>query len=1103
VAHSPFSSDDNTATSIQSNSGIWSNSIPQIVIFFLLALQSDIFSWDQYEKALGYLSVLKQQGRFRELERRDRENQRLALRVVAWLEKRLDRQKTLEVLEVSSVEGTSAIDLFLTKLWGKAPTDDKTAAGGILPAAVFAQDAPQWIRSGSVMLRGAWPTYANEPRLLALSEDTLYVYPDDNSLNLNVLEKGMPDVEPLSVFKVSNIFSVKESGKGASMFKLVTATSKVWFTAASDEECEQWVEGLQYRMDIASGRVSASAEEEVMSEDSEGTLEEEEEQPWYMEAWNHFASETVPGVVVYLCEYLEMHDEYYNPDTLGDDGKLVNKSELQSKDTQANLLLRFAVAVQAALMSFSGTACYALLVLNHAINGGVVSMILPILSFLWALSSRPSPPQWWWHIIILYTLLVISVQYVIKLPAFCGLSYMYGIKGHCSGLSDASTIYLTTPYVLGIRSGDSFLSIAWVDIAILVAVGGHIKKLQYSGRWDDGRSRDSEDPFSGEDETFLTKLHVDLPPGATTEDYDAAVRGLNSSDNYANMFFADSLALLWTLFYYPDMVRGGVSIQESLNSNNLDWAFVVMLMAQFFVLVLDRVLYLTRWNWGKSYLQFLQVIVYHGVLLYVFQMQSGNESIRMFYLLKAVYFGISATQIKDQYPLYTQGEYLTRTEEGHDPSLFQYYLYNVYRACPFLFELRVLLDWACCRTSLDFYQWFKLEDIFGQLFITKCLIVQRHAQVKVGGGQTWATKIVVGVGTFVALCLLLWAPLILFSSGSALMVPNPVVAASLHVSLSDGLRNFRIYSVDSGLAREMTVNDLDVMDRQHLIEPYFEKTGTQIIRFPKTSDSVFTAPPPLVNDLISRLTNPNRTISFHIQTVWQRAAPLDNKEVSLSTVTELTTQKKGELATVMNTVMSSQSSISASFSVNHLVPDVFHLAATALPDVIGPYRHNLLFTYHNMQVAGTFEQWWEIQYVAPQKAPAPIEIFAVSAQVLGSYMGIGSYISQLGVVGFYVSVVFVVGRLLRGFVSNLQSRVMFEDMEDTSVPLYLCESIRLARQEAGTTLDDTDVYSVSKALTLEDRLYWELIRLYRQPEKLFRYTTIKVAPTEPRDSTSS
>merc|ERR1719399_220955 len=114
------------------------------------------------------------------------------------------------------------------------------------------------------------------------------------------------------------------------------------------------------------------------------------------------------------------------------------------------------------------------------------------------------------------------------------------------------------------------------------------------------------------------------------------------------------------MVYYPDMVKSGVSLQESLNRNSLDWAFVLVLMFMFLTLVTDRVLYLTRWNEGKQYLQLFQVALYHFLLLWTFQMQSGSETIQVLYVFKAMYFGLSAVQIRDKYPMYTQGEYLTR-----------------------------------------------------------------------------------------------------------------------------------------------------------------------------------------------------------------------------------------------------------------------------------------------------------------------------------------------------------------------------------------------------------------------------------------------------------
>lgn len=40
----------------------------------------------------------------------------------------------------------------------------------------------------------------------------------------------------------------------------------------------------------------------------------------------------------------------------------------------------------------------------------------------------------------------------------------------------------------------------------------------------------------------------------------------------------------------------------------------------------------------------------------------------------------------------------------------------LFQGLPFLYELRVLLDWACTETSLTLYKWFKLEDVRASLY---------------------------------------------------------------------------------------------------------------------------------------------------------------------------------------------------------------------------------------------------------------------------------------------------------------------------------------------------------------------------------------------------
>jgi len=923
-----------------------------------------------------------------------------------------------------------------------------------------------------------------------LDRTQLSVYPEEAVASL-ALHKP-PQMDPVAVFALRDIQSVCQSSRGPCVWKVNTAQEKGLFTMPDAAMAAEWIADVQLYVDVLHGRalVPAPGLANGPELDVEGPS-------WGQRHWQSFTA-VLPDFVARMCEVLESCDEYHDPDTTNEvSAKQGNEDETQT-GSNFTLALRFIVAVQGAALTYSSAFVYALLVLNHAINGGIVTMIFPVISFLWAIPRQRRLPQWWWQAIISYTLLLVSMQYLLKLPAFCNNETMYALAGHCSGLSDTNTKYLTTPYLVGIRSGSSFLSIAWVDVTILLATGIHILRLQYTGRWDED---EEELHASGESQGFMKEHHVDLPPGVTEEEYHSAGAMIRRRDFYTYVFFADTAALFWTMFFYSHMTNSTGSLADAITANNLDWGFVSSLVIQFLVLVFDRVLYLTKANEMKSYLHTILILLYHIIMLLVLQMQSGNPGLSMLYVLKCAYFGFSAMQVRDQYPLYTQGEYLTRTTEGEEPSLMQYYLYTAYRACPFMYELRVLLDWACCLTSLDFYQWFKFQDIHGQLFMTRCYIAQRKAALEEndgnhGAAQSLVSKFGVGVWGFVFLCTLLFLPLVLFSSGSILMVENPVRSASMTISLTDGSKSFKLYDVSGGIGRGVQTKDLSVMNRQQILRPYFEKSGTQLVRFPATSDKVFAPPPPVITQMVNKLKDPNVTMSVVVKTVVERDLPLENRDPLFSTMVDLSNADQAKLAKLVDSVVSSKVGVKSSCVIQDIVPDVMLFPASAKPRVLGGRRHGLLFTLHRAaQNNGMWDQWWDIQEKAPKKSAGHIEVFAVSSEVMGSYMGIGSTVSQLGVVGLYVSVVFVVGRVLRGYVANLQSRVMFEDMEDVTVPLFLCRSVVLAREEAGTAFDNEhgDI-KIANALELENHLYWELIRLYRQPEKLFRYTTANVAP---------
>jgi hypothetical protein len=979
-------------------------------------------------------------------------------------------------------------------------------------------------------------------------------------------------LDPMTIWDLADISQIKRSVKEARAFKIVLKGKKMWFSCETDDELDAWLYDLDLHTRIAHG-LAEEPEAETNEDAADDVPVVEEEKGWCQEqrdainAW-------LPGAILVTAEFFEKQDEYYNPE-----GPLANlqgmslenrlaalrearrieeerakesadgmqrvrtcvedTEEKREDDQYANLFLRLVVAFQGAFMSYTGALVYSLLVVNHAMNGGVSTMVLPALGFIYFMSSKPRPPQWWWHLIIAYTLVIVSAQYMVKLPVFCPVYFKYAFKGDCYGVTDIHSRYLTPPYLFGIRTGPAgFLADSWLDLVILLAVGFHITRLKTTGRWRTASGKVADDvdlPQDSAGNTFLPISHTkaedltasprpmhrttsgrlqdellslsnQLPEGVSPAEYSTAKGFLQSKDYYSYMFFADATALVWTVFCYSMWYSSSnLSLANQLEHNNLDWSYVVMLIAQFLSLIVDRVFYLTGAMWFKTIFHIVQVVGYHVALLFVLEMQAGNATLGFFYLLKCTYFAFSALQIRDSYPQYTLGEYLTRIEDGEEPSTVQYYAYLMYRSCPFVFELRVLLNWACARTSLDLYQWFKLEDIHGQLFTTKCMLSDRKSSHSfVGQMQPCWRKVCVGAGTFTLLTVLLWLPLVIFSSRSVLMSDNPVEAASMHVSLATQDIRFPLYDVSTHDARNTELKDFLHNDRQRVLESYFGEGPTQVVSFPTSSDSVFAAPPPLTNEMVYHLSNPNASVMFDVSTQWNRGKGVD-KTIAYKMTHSLSAQKRLEISTVLDTVISSGSSISASFSVLEIVPDIVRLPDEDKASELGNKKHSLLLTLNKHYEGQQWQSWWEMKLIDAETVPVKVSMLVLSSKVMGGLMGIGESISNLGIVGFYVSIVFVIGTLLRAFVSNLGSKVMFEDMEDVSAPMYLCKNIYLARQEAaalsGTAFDDVSDEQLQgaarNALVVEEKLYWELIRLYRQPGLLYDYTTLKsVAPEE-------
>jgi len=93
-----------------------------------------------------------------------------------------------------------------------------------------------------------------------------------------------------------------------------------------------------------------------------------------------------------------------------------------------------------------------------------------------------------------------------------------------------------------------------------------------------------------------------------------------------------------------------------------------------------------------------------------------NWALISFYLLYCVYFFFSCLQVRFGLPELRKGNFLMEGTEKINRMGFL-----VFQNIPFLWELRIIIDWTFTKTAIDLFQWFKFEQLYANFFLAKCL----------------------------------------------------------------------------------------------------------------------------------------------------------------------------------------------------------------------------------------------------------------------------------------------------------------------------------------------------------------------------------------------
>ncbi|XP_034538347.1 piezo-type mechanosensitive ion channel component 1 [Notolabrus celidotus] len=138
-----------------------------------------------------------------------------------------------------------------------------------------------------------------------------------------------------------------------------------------------------------------------------------------------------------------------------------------------NRLLKLLFSLYNLLAANSELVCYLIIVLNNGVSASVISLVLPILVFLWAMLAVPRPTKRFWMTAIVYTEVMVVVKYLFQFGFFPWNSV------HQMTLNEDKPFF--PPRILGLEKTDNYIK---YDLLQLLILFFHRALLMRYGLWD-------------------------------------------------------------------------------------------------------------------------------------------------------------------------------------------------------------------------------------------------------------------------------------------------------------------------------------------------------------------------------------------------------------------------------------------------------------------------------------------------------------------------------------------------------------------------------------------------------------------------------------------
>ena len=752
------------------------------------------------------------------------------------------------------------------------------------------------------------------------------------------------------------------------------------------------------------------------------------------------------------------------------------------KQSTAMLVWRFAFQQ---LYLNTDWLCYLAFFVCLFVQQDLTSALPVVCILLYALVEPVSPSKRFWVIAIFYVDFIIMVKYFFQLPLFCicrsaeGNSYRLETycqenKAACHVSPSEQPITYQVDKILGVANqGDEFLQHIIFNVLVLVALLLHRSSMMFQGLWDLGMQDRLQRlaPYALGDDEFSMVSHGSGKSGSRY--YVSFWKRVTESDFKlgTDLHFItvtlEFFSFLFLLFGYPSLFSSFAD--EGLNSNRVSGTMVLLLVAQVTVIVIERVMYLERAIRWKVVMHGVSVVAYIGVIFFLppsnSNMAFANSSALQFLaFLKISYLILSALQIRSGYPAQTNGQFLCRNTSGTLPTYIFLYSFMLYRAIPFLFELRTLLDWTVTRTTLRFIEWLTIEDIWAILYTKHCdNVVMINEGRSRGDPQEWWFKILAGLLFFLLLLFLLFFPLLFFSNLNPNYHDNPVNT----LQLSIGVQGFDLLYGSGSISRPRIVTgeerlnlEKEFSDGNGIRRTVAESTIVQTANISQSSYSVWTISRPGYDRLQQQLGDPTTPSELSVELQFSRDGPPNNRDVRYSSVTTLSPEESQELLQAIRG--------EKPFVLKNFLPTFWDVRSQGNPMILQPE--------YTVDCALQLEQdlpfpFWNFSCLRPDLQGGgygnPL-LLLYSEQASTDT----SFFSSYGLVAFYTTFVLTVGRFLRMWAADRAKSIIVTALHDCRELMNICMAVAAAREDGN--------------LYMEESFFRELILVYRRPEELMR-----------------